>query len=212
MSDKVVLQGAQSYCIDLPDDDPTDVRTMLEYLYKLDYAQKARNEYFDALAPGKRTNLTVDTDKIRRLSSFQLVCNVSMYCMGEKYGVHGLKGIASENVAAVFTNPDRLVDGKWVSNIDVGALCTAIQRIYDITPDLDKHLRDQVLRYVRLYLKRLLPQEDFKAVLAKIPEFSYELLVQEAENRPSEEAETKKRKRDSKRADDLSIESPQLVA
>ena len=185
---------------------------MLEYLYKLDYALKARNEYLDALALGKRPNSTADTDKIRRLSSFQLICNVSMYCMGEKYGIHGLKGIASENVAAVFKNADRLVDGKWVSNIDVGALCATIQRIYDITPDSDRDLRDQILRYVRLCLKRLLPQEDFKAVLAKIPEFSYELLVQEAESRPLEEAETKKRKRHSKRADDLSIESPQLVA
>ena len=204
----MVLQEAQSYCIDLPDDDPTDVRTMLEYLYKLDYAPKARNEYFDALALGKRPNSTADTDKIRRLSSFQLVCNVSMYCMGEKYGIHGLKGIASENVALVFKNPDRHVDGKWTSNIDVGALCTTIQRIYNITPDCDSDLRDQVLRYARLYLKRLLPQEDFKAVLAEVPEFSYQLLVQEAESRPSEEAETKKRKRHLKRGDDSSIESP----
>ena len=185
---------------------------MLEYLYKLDYALKARNEYLDALALGKRPNSTADTDKIRRLTSFQLVCNVSMYCMGEKYGIHGLKGIASENVAAVLESPDRHVDGKWVSNIDVGALCTTIQRIYDVTPDSDKDLRGQVLRYTKLYLKRLLPQEDFKGVLAEIPEFSYQLLVQEAEGRPLEEAETKKRKRRSKTGDDLPIESPRTVA
>ena len=157
---------------------------MLEYLYFLNYTLKTHNDFFDAL--GRRPVSSADTDNIRELSSVLLACNASMYSMGEKYGVYGLKGIASENFAAVLQSAERYVDRNWISNIDTGALRTVTQRIYDSTPESDKGLRDHVLEYAKLHLKRLLPQEDFKAILAEVPEFSYQLLVQEVGSRVSE--------------------------
>ena len=165
---------------------------MLEYLYTLDYIPKARNNFFDAL--GKPPVSSADTDSVTLQSSFHLLCNVSMYSMGEKYGIYGLKGMASENFAAVLNSAERFVDGNWISNIDTGALRTATKRIYDSTPESDKGLRNHVLEYAKLHLKRLLPQEDFKAILAEIPEFSYQLLV-EVGSRVSEEPVTKRKRR-----------------
>ena len=65
-----------------------------------------------------------------------------------------------------------------LSTISVAAFCRAIELVYGTTPESDKGLRDQVLEHAKLNLKGLLPLERFKAVLAAVPEFSYQLLVQ----------------------------------
>ena len=116
-----------------------------------------------------------------------------MYGMGDKYGILGLKGVASEKFAATLKLPEW--HAEWTcSEVSVGSLATAIRCIYDSTPESDKGLRDQILKYAKLHLKRLLTLEDFKAVLAEVPEFSYQLLVQEAEGRQSEDPLAKRRK------------------
>ena len=165
----------------------------MEYLYTLDYRPTIRNHFFAALR--KRPISSADSIDITILSSINLSCNASMYGMGEKYGIHGLKGIASENFAAVLNSVERYVDGNWISNIHTRALRTVTKRIYDNTPESDKGLRDHVLGYAKLHLERLLPQEDFKAILAEIPEFSYQLLVQEVGSRVSEEFVPSKKRR-----------------
>ena len=100
----------------------------------------------------------------------------------------------SEKFAAVLQHPRYLVDGENFSMITVKALGKAIKCIYDTTPESDKGLRDQVLGHAKLKLKRLLSREEFKAVLAEVPDFSYQLLVQEAGSRRGEEHVAKKRK------------------
>ena len=166
---------------------------MLEYLYTLDYRPQTRIDFFDIL--GKRSFSSADSDSIKTLSFFHLFCNASIYSMGEKYGIYGLKGIASEYFAAVLNSAERFVDGNWVSNIDTGSLRTVTKRIYDNTPESDKGLRDHLLEYAKLHLQRLLPQEDFKAILTEIPELSYQLLVQEVGSRvPDGPVLDKKRK------------------
>ena len=166
---------------------------MVEYLYTLDYRPTVRNHLFDTL--GKRPVSSADSIDITILSAINLSCNASMYSMGEKYGIYGLKGIASENFAAVLNSVERYVDGDWIPNIHTRALRTVTKRIYENTPESDKGLRDHVLGYAKLHLARLLPQEDFKAVLAEVPEFSYQLLVQEAGSRGSEEPVPSKKRR-----------------
>ena len=170
---------------------------MLEYFYTLDYTPKTRIDFFNALGKslGKYPMSTAEIDKIRELSSVHLVCSASMYCIGEKYGIYGLKGIASENFAAVLNSAERFVNGNYVSNIDTGALRTVTKRIYDNTPEFDKELRDHLLEYAKLHLKRLLPQEEFKASLAEVPELSYQLLVQQVGSRVSETPVSKKKRR-----------------
>ena len=107
---------------------------------------------------GLGSDLTITCKGI--IFKVQLVCNASLYSMGEKYGINGLKGIASEKSAVVFKQREWSVP--WNSpNISIGALGTAIKRIYDTTPESDKGLRDQVLGYAKLHLKGLLTREDF---------------------------------------------------
>ena len=190
---QMVQQESETRCIDLPDDDPTAVWTMLRYLYSLDYTIEPRNNYVYDLSEDPVP--TVHDNELRQLSSLQLVCNASMYGMGDKYGIHGLKGIASEKFAATLKQPEW--HAEWTcSEVSIGSLATAIKCIYDSTPESDKGLRDQILKYAKLHLKRLLSLEDFKAVLAEVPELSYQLLVQEAAGRRSEDPLAKKRKMD----------------
>lgn len=116
-----------------------------------------------------------------------------MYGLGDKSDIHGLKGIASEKFAAILKQPEW--HAEWIcSEPSIGALDTAIKCIYAFTPESDKGLCDQVLQYAKVHLKRLLTLEDFKAVLAEVPEFSFQLLVQEAEGRRSEDSTVEKRK------------------
>ncbi|CAD6591088.1 MAG: hypothetical protein ASARMPREDX12_004920 [Alectoria sarmentosa] len=183
-------QESETHSIDLPDDDPTAVWTMLRYLYSLDYTIEPRNNYVYDLSEDPVP--TTHDNELRQLSSLQLVCNASMYGMGDKYGILGLKGIASEKFAATFKLPEW--HAEWTcSEVSIGSLATAIKCIYDSTPESDKGLRDQILKYAKLHLKRLLTLEDFKAVLAEVSEFSYQLLVQEAEGRQSEDLSAKRK-------------------
>ena len=166
---------------------------MVEYLYTLDYRPTIRNHLFGTLRI--RPVSSADSIDITILSAINLSCDASMYGMGEKYGIYGLKGIASENFAAVLNSVERYMDGNWISNIDTGTLRTVTKRIYENTPESDKGIRDHVLGYAKLHLARLLPQEDFKAILAEVPEFSYQLLVQEVGSRVSEEPVPSKKRR-----------------
>ncbi len=156
---------------------------MLQYLYRLNYTIKTHSDYLYDFGQGPI--LIVDDNDTRRLLSVQLFANAHMYNMGDKYGIDGLKGIVSEKFA---TNLEQY---EWYaewnsSNMGIGALTTAIKYIFESTPDFDMGLRDPILGYATQHLESLLTLEDFKAVLAKVPEFSYQLLVQEVENRPSE--------------------------
>lgn len=164
---------------------------MIEYLYILDYTLKAQSECLHIISDDWTP---IDTNRLRKLLSHQLVHNASLYGMGEKYGIQGLKGIVSEKFAAILQRPVYVIDGEKVSMTDTKALGKAIKCIYDTTPESDKGLRDQVLRCVKRRLKLLLSMEEFKAVLAEVPDFSYQLLVQEAASRHVEEHVAKKRK------------------
>ncbi len=158
------------------------VEMMLQYLYRLDYtcATEAHSDYLYDFGQGPI--LTVDDNDARRLSSLQLLANAHMYNVGDKYGIDGLKGIASEKFATILNQPEW--HAKWDSStMGIGALVTVIKYIFDSTPESDRGLRDQILGYAVRHLKSLLALEDFKVVLAKVPEFSYQLLVQEVEDR-----------------------------
>ena len=155
---------------------------MLRYLYGHDYAVKTHREYLGHFCPIAFT----EDDNLRRSSSLQLLANVHMYSMGDKYGIDGLKGIAAENFALTLKRSEWHV-GLDSPNISIGALGTALECIYDSTPESDKGLRDQVLGYCQLHLQYLLTLKDFKAVLLAVPEFAFELLVQEAKSRCPED-------------------------
>lgn len=162
---------------------------MIEYFYFLDYTLKARSECLHIISDD---TAPIDTNKLRKLSSLQLLHNASLYGMGEKYGIHGLKGIASEKFADVL-NHEIVVNWEIKSMITADALITAVKCIYGTTPESDKGLRDQVLGHAKRYLKSLLPIEEFRAILAEVPEFAYQLLVLSAGSKLPEQHVAKKR-------------------
>ena len=183
-------QEAENHCIDLPDDDPAAVEAMLQYLYTLDCTVESHIDYM--YDHGEEVILLVGSDEMFRQTPFpQLVFDVSMYHMGDKYGIHGLKGMASEKFAGTL---ECYAKGPF-SSISAQALAVVIRRIYDSTPESDKGLRHHVLGFAKRHLKHLLALEDFKMALAEMPEFSYQLLVQEAEGRVEEDPVTRKRKK-----------------
>ena len=123
-----------------------------------------------------------------------------MYSAGEKYGINGLKNVASESFATLLRG--REWHTEWCSSaISIGSLGEAIKLVYSSTPASDKGLRDQVFGYVKTRLQHLLIVEEFKMVLAEVPELSYQLLVQDVGEMPGEEVvskdvPSKKRKRE----------------
>ena len=120
-------------------------------------------------------------EELRQIPFPQLAFHIATYHMGDKYGIHGLKGMASEKFAAAL----QWDAGRPFSSISARALAIVISRIYDSTPESDKGLRHHILGFAKRHLKHLLALEDFKTVLAEIPEFSYQLLVKEVESRDS---------------------------
>ena len=166
-------QEAENHCIDLPDDDPAAVEAMLEFLYTLKYTVDAPSDCIhdngeEQLLPGSGKGL-------EQLSSPQLVFDISMYRVGDKYGIQGLKDLTAEMFATTL--------GWDTECIDAQALAALIRLIYDSTPESDQGLRHHVLGYAKRHLKHLLAMEDFKNVLMEVPEFTYQLLAQEAESR-----------------------------
>ena len=159
------------------------VEMMLQYLYRLDYTTEGHSDcLYDY---GQGPNLIMDNNDDRRLACLQLYASAHMYNMGDKYDIDGLKGIASEKFAINLNRLER--DVEWNSSkMRIRCLSRIIRYIFDSTPESDNGLRGQILGYAARHLKSLLTLVDFKVVLACVPDFSYQLLVQEVDSRPLE--------------------------
>ena len=145
---------------------------MLQYLYTLNHTIDAHNCMYD----NEEGRLLMGSDKELGQEPFpELVFDIYMYRMADKYGIHGLKDLSSETFAftlEVYTKP-----------ISARALTSLIRLVYDSTPEPDEGLRRPVLAYAKHHLKDLLSLEDFKTMLVDVPEFTYQLLVQEVDGR-----------------------------
>ena len=160
---------------------------MLQYLYTLDYSTEHLSDCM--YEKGEDGLLGGSNKPLGQGPCPQLVFDISVYRMGDKYGIHGLKGMASEKFADTLKRYAK----QPFSSISVPALATVIKSTYESTPDSDKGLRNHVLEFAKRHLKHLLALEEFKMVLAEIPEFSYQLLQQAA--KVSVEVTPSKRKR-----------------
>ena len=143
---------------------------MLQYLYGLDYTidvseRVSEDPYAHTYGPNYA-------------SSIELLVYADVYSIGDKYGINGLKGVASEKFA---TTLRQNIWHAWDWTDEIGILCTVIKHIFTSTPDSDKGLRSQVLKYAKINLKHLLQLENFKKLLTDIPELCYQLLLQKAD-------------------------------
>ena len=158
---------------------------MLQYLYTLNYPLDIHH---DCIYNNNRGNqfLTGSDTELRRTPFSELVFDISIYSMADKYGINGLKDLTAETFAVTL---------EWYTEcISARVLAAVIRRIYDSTPESDQGLRHHVLGYAKRHLKDLVALEDFKTVLGEIPEFSYQLLVREVEGRVEEGPATGKSK------------------
>lgn len=130
------------------------VDKMISYFYKLNY--------FDDQVASPRQG---GTDLISPLDT-----HVTMYAMGDKFGIVGLKRLAIENFEAAF-------DSLESTNLDL--FLQVVPQIFSSTPDTDDGLRSLsvMLPLTRKgCYKRLVNLPDFRSVILKTPQFAWGLL------------------------------------
>jgi len=136
----------QSKRINLPDEEPEVLSSVLEYLYKGDYypclvhnKRKSSWELEDAVSspnpenPGGRRSVEATT----YISSVgeHLLKDTVMYCAAEKYGLEELKRLALKKQGLQ-------------SGIEVGTILRSARYAYDNTPDTDSRLRAHYLALI----------------------------------------------------------------
>lgn len=148
-------------------DDPRFVKLMIHYFYHLDYLETET-------AKLKRQDLKAeDFDRAHTLNTGILIDHASMYAMGDKYGVCGLKDLALEkyweacqHTSAGFANSMIVT---WTSTMDndMGLRNVIIRILSNNTdilmskPRINQNVRDlPLLSYALLHRKLLAPREN----------------------------------------------------
>ena len=121
---------------------------MLNYFYTLDYP------YDDDFVPN-------------------FITDARMYAMGDKYGVEALKTIAARKFEPSFI---RGLLGAW-TGAQIEAVFTAVDVVFNTTPEADMGLRKIVTIEVLKKLGYLSEQSGFKGMLARNPDLAYSLLM-----------------------------------
>ncbi len=151
---------------------------MLEYVYVLDYKLESTNP------PSNQAFM------------LGLGMHARLYGAGDKYGMKGLKAIAEERFSKCLNHYTWEGD----SSDSIQSFAGMMEHIFTSTPDSDKGLRIPIVDYSRHHLKKMLKDESFKEVLARVPDLAYELLVQEVEKREMvDPSPTKKQKKTPKK-------------
>jgi len=123
---------------------------MLQYLYTLDYDA----DLTDNLSCGSWLQ--------------ELEMQATLYGIGEKYGIKGLKMIAQEKSITLLSHCTWQED---TSNF-IEHFATVLGIFYTTTPHSDTGLRERILNYSRRKLKIMLEIETFKEVLALLPDLA----------------------------------------
>ncbi|KAL2005190.1 hypothetical protein VTN00DRAFT_3040 [Thermoascus crustaceus] len=91
--------------------------------------------------------------------------NAQIYAIGEKYGIHGLKGLALKKF-------ERAIENSWQNN----TFCSVIILIYNSTHQGDRGLRDAVTKVACQNAGILKTKTEFQAVLDTLTPFTADLL------------------------------------
>ena len=99
----------------------------------------------------------------------QILPNVRMYAMADKYSIWGLQSLAKakfkEN-ASTGWNDDHVL------------FSLAIREVYESTPEQDRGLREIVVETARKHIKQLRDRGDFNKVLKEVHQFTHDLLLE----------------------------------
>ncbi|CAH0056208.1 unnamed protein product [Clonostachys solani] len=125
--------------INLPADDPTAVKIMMNHFYNLNYSDgSATTSETDPALPGDKT------------SKFSLLVHAKVYSLAEKYGIASLKKLAVDK----FERQAR-------KELDGEDFLEAAVEAYTGTVQADRELRDEVVRTITLHMD-VLKQESFR--------------------------------------------------
>ncbi|KAI3573646.1 hypothetical protein IWW34DRAFT_753919 [Fusarium oxysporum f. sp. albedinis] len=162
------FQESRSNVINLPEDDPEAVDSMIYYIY---------NGYYPKMDPGtqgiSKDRLAAAGWKLETFGEFTgglqvkfLVLHAEVYALAEKYDVLGLKEMAQRCF-------------RIISNC--GGCCSkefaqACEFVYTTTIDSDRGLRDVVVQSL-LEHPRALDEEHIRSAMRLLPDLPYDLVL-----------------------------------
>ncbi|RKK27001.1 hypothetical protein BFJ66_g16860 [Fusarium oxysporum f. sp. cepae] len=162
------FQESQSNVINLPEDDPEAVDSMIYYIY---------NGYYPKMDPGtqgiSKDRLAAAGWKLETFGEFTgglqvkfLVLHAKVYALAEKYDVLGLKEMAQRCF-------------RIISNC--GGCCSkefaqACEFVYTTTIDSDRGLRDVVVQSLHEH-PRALDEEHIRSAMRLLPDLPYDLVL-----------------------------------
>ncbi|KAL7629618.1 hypothetical protein AAE478_001140 [Parahypoxylon ruwenzoriense] len=154
--------------IELPEDDPQAVDMMVHYFYHLDYdtsslmgkAKDTEDKFMKdipAAAPASRP------------CSPALVVHAKVYALAAKYFIDGLQALSIQKF-------EKIALGLHFPICAPKGLVEATQEVYASTVDIDRGLRDVVIKAVHRH-RRCLDLEEASKVFKELPLLTYELLM-----------------------------------
>ncbi|KAK1762209.1 hypothetical protein QBC33DRAFT_602032 [Phialemonium atrogriseum] len=141
--------------VNLEEDDPEVVKTMVYYFYHNDYQAPPRNSGCES------NNNSIGTVQP---PGPNLLHHSRVYALAEKYGIPSLKVLAVKK----FTDETN----HWRKHED---FAKAAREIYTATPDHDRGMRDAVVDTIRVY-RDLLDDDDIESVL-RDTRLAYDLVI-----------------------------------
>jgi hypothetical protein len=194
----VVTRGkeATSREIHLPDDEPSIVAKMVDFLYSSDYDDNAdvpaihrAGSTLDSPPLSSKTqndretvgNISTNSAQPLEYNPRSMLVNTKVYIIADKYGIPALKDRATE----------KFNRGMKIS-IHMGLLARSIRLLYENTMDSDRMLRDLIIQQISRSLGVFLKSKSIVKVLMDYPGLGIEVLEAVRKMQDKDRAELKK--------------------
>ncbi len=130
---------------------------MIDYCYTMDYSDE------------KAEKLSQSEESIEPSYISRAHTNIQVYILADKYDISGLKVLArTKFIAAAATEFSRCVSQNSPPNMT--HLMAIISLIHNSTSETDRCLREWIHAYIWIYWRRLIPEPEFHALIARNPE------------------------------------------
>lgn len=151
----------------LEEDDPDTVGRMLEYIYTLGYCEKEKQSISTPGESMEQDDTTATADD----TGVQLLNNVYVYAIADKYFIEGLKQMAKEKFQS-----------QAESLLFVGQFAEIIRELYGSTMSSDRGLRDIVSRICAQQGKTIIDSPHLSASIVENGEFGLDILRETVKN------------------------------
>ncbi|KAI1814640.1 hypothetical protein GGS20DRAFT_547799 [Poronia punctata] len=169
------FREARENHIDLSEDDPIAVKSMIHYFYEFGYPTTTTDTAVKCSAPSEDSeNVTCIEHPARKRRRTEpaspepaaaLIQHARVYAIAERYAISGLKELATERF--------------WYAAIhhwNTPEFLNAAQEVFDSTVETDRGLRDIVIQ--TMFIRpELLDKEEVRTVLRESSTMAYELLM-----------------------------------